>query len=446
MAYAKRDSPVTTFDFTLEALRGFEGETDEDRDKFVDQEVESIKQWLEEIARSWAFQLEFGEENGWLHYQGRFVLKVKTRLSTMINRNFWDGYVHYGVTSNANRGNMFYVMKEESRIDGPWTDKDIKLPWQLALVKDWRPWQQKIVDLLTKKDARSIHLVYEPEGGVGKTTLVNLLGATGKIAQIPFCNDYRDIMRMAMAQYKLGAFFIDLPRALKKDKLRQMYSGIETIKGGYAFDDRYSYKSVYFDSPQIVVFTNELPEKSFLSEDRWKVWTVEESERLVPISIDGNPILEDSSKKINYDEVFNSVVNADGIPVQSIKAAEPPKMAETDNEIHRKAVDIAFEENEVLEAARQEHPLVLGATLDRIRSRRDWLEQLLNESYTPHQRALFWNTYLEMSEADLPSPACRGNASFRLEAGWRGWHQAGLDAVVACPKNDVESNIIGKPA
>jgi hypothetical protein len=67
---------------------------------------------------------------------------------------------------------------------------------------------------------------------------------------------------------------IDMPRAIKKDKLNGFYSAIESLKDGYAFDDRYKFVEKIFDSPCIWVFTNTYPDTDLLSEDRWKFWHV----------------------------------------------------------------------------------------------------------------------------------------------------------------------------
>jgi len=86
---------------------------------------------------------------------------------------------------------------------------------------------------------------------------------------------------MVMCMPKLGAYFIDLPRAIRKDKLSGLFSGIETIKGGFAYDPRYEFKSEDFDSPYICVFSNIVPDLSMLSLDRWNIWTINDKHELV---------------------------------------------------------------------------------------------------------------------------------------------------------------------
>lgn len=74
-----------------------------------------------------------------------------------------------------------------------------------------------------------------------------------------------------------------MPRGMKKDKLGDFYSGIEVIKNGVAYDKRYSAKKIRFDRPRIIVFSNELPNFELMSEDRWKLWTINDN-KLSPMS------------------------------------------------------------------------------------------------------------------------------------------------------------------
>jgi hypothetical protein len=73
-----------------------------------------------------------------------------------------------------------------------------------------------------------------------------------------------------------------MPRAIKKDRLYGFYSAIETIKDGYAYDDRYKFKEKVFDCPNIWIFSNILPNSKLLSSDRWRIWEVDNNKVLIP--------------------------------------------------------------------------------------------------------------------------------------------------------------------
>lgn len=248
-------------------------------------EINELKNVLKKNCKKWCFQLERGESN-YEHYQGRFSLKVKKRLLTCKKLFEWKE-IHLSPTSNENRDNMFYVTKEDTRIDGPWSDQDeeIYIPRQIREINKLYEWQQHIVDNYDVWDTRTINIIIDAKGNTGKSTLIGYMRAHKLGFAIPYCNDFRDIMRMIMDVPTKRCYLMDMPRAIKKEKLYQMYSALETIKNGYAYDDRYHFKEKVFDCPNIWVFTNIFPDLSLLSQDRWVIWKIKNN-ILVPYDDD----------------------------------------------------------------------------------------------------------------------------------------------------------------
>lgn len=241
---------------------------------------------LEKECKKWSFQFERGA-SGYLHYQGRFSLKTKMRLNSVkeLFKDWKD--IHFSITSNENRDNNFYVMKEESRIAGPWTDekdKPIYIPRQIREISMLYPWQQQVVDDADVWNKRTINILFDPVGDNGKSTLKTYIGVNKIGRAIPPFDNYKDIMRMIMNTEKRRLYIIDMPRALKQDKVEQLFGGIETLKDGYAFDDRYNFKEEYFDCPNIWVFTNKIYPDELLSKGRWKYWTIKNNV-LVPYEV-----------------------------------------------------------------------------------------------------------------------------------------------------------------
>jgi len=68
---------------------------------------------------------------------------------------------------------------------------------------------------------------------------------------------------------------------MRKEKLYDFYSGIESLKNGYMYDKRYQFKDRWIDRPQIIIFSNMMPDFSMLSQDRWKVWQIIQKELTV---------------------------------------------------------------------------------------------------------------------------------------------------------------------
>lgn len=263
-------NPIATYDFTLTAEIG---------------EPTFVKEFLKKIAKQWVFQKEMGDE-GYVHYQGRISLMKKRRMTELIDlvRSLDERFTvtHWGVTSNNGKKDTFYLTKADTRIEGPWSDKDteVYIPRQIREIQALYPWQQYIVDHADEWDPRRINVIVDKKGNSGKSILKTYIGCHGLGKTLPFVNDYKDMMRMVMDMPKQRLYIIDMPRAINKERLYGLMSGIETLKDGYAFDDRYHFKDEYFDSPNIWVFTNQMPERSYLSEDRWLFWEISEERSL----------------------------------------------------------------------------------------------------------------------------------------------------------------------
>lgn len=255
-------SKIYKFDFTLSAE--------------ICDDYRIIKKLLEEFCKSGTFQKEESPETNYLHYQGRISLNKKLTLGQLIKSTpeTLKG-IHWSITSN-NCEDMNYCSKEFTRIDGPWTlhKEEEYIPRQIREIKQLYEWQSTIINKLDIWDKRSINMLYCPNGNIGKSTLIGYVRAYKLGRALPPVNDYRDMLRMVCDLPTSKNYFVDMPRALKKDKLGSFYSAIETIKDGYAYDDRYTFKEKVFDCPNIWIFSNILPDFELLSTDRWKIWNV----------------------------------------------------------------------------------------------------------------------------------------------------------------------------
>lgn len=267
-------NPIYVFDFTIA-----ENQT----------ERTELTEWLSLHAKKWCFQLEKGEETDYIHYQGRFSLKSKKRLGDLLTLSIPT--MHISPTSNANKKNNFYVMKSETRIDGPWTEEDeVKyIPRQYrGKLKTLRPFQKYIWDSANDFEDRKINMIFCSKGNVGKTVIASLCELYGNGIDLPPVNDAEKLIQsccnicMGKKIRNPSPIFIDLPRAFCKDRLNGIYSAIEQIKKGKLVDMRYHYKDWWIDSPQIWVFSNIEPDLSMLSLDRWMIWEIDEHYELKP--------------------------------------------------------------------------------------------------------------------------------------------------------------------
>lgn len=248
--------------------------------------LDDLKAKLIATCKKWTFQLEKGE-SGYVHWQGRISLKVKQRLPSV--SKIIPGW-HVSVTSSVNRDNYFYVTKEDTRIDGPWSDTDIAnqgyIPRQIREIKELYPFQQRIVDSAKEWDTRHINCIVDPYGNKGKSILSTYVIVHNIGEALPYVNDYKDMMRMVMDLPTKPLYIIDIPRALKKTEMRQFYAGIESIKDGRVYDDRYSFQRKCFDCPIVWVFSNKYPDLECLSIDRWVFWEINSQKELVNVPTD----------------------------------------------------------------------------------------------------------------------------------------------------------------
>lgn len=261
-----------------------------------DNNVDDLKTTCRKLGKKWVFQLE-KSDSGYEHFQGSISLIKKRRVGEL--HVLWKSQYEAGelpsplpnycqpkVTGNV--GDSFYSTKLDTRVDGPWKDTDVEVYLPLDIRQLMAkptfpsPWQRNVIDMVDVFEIRKVDIIIDEDGGKGKSSLVRYLGCKGLAKKIPFANDYKDIMRMVMDMPTQKMYFIDMPRAIGKDRLFQLYAAIEEIKGGYAFDDRYSFKDKYFDPPRVVVITNTPPDLKLLSRDRWNLWSIDQEKGLVP--------------------------------------------------------------------------------------------------------------------------------------------------------------------
>ncbi len=242
---------------------------------------DDIIEQLKGIAKHYVFQLEQGD-SGYLHYQGRISLIKRRRHAErhILLKLFKSPPQFLQPTSNPEhyKGDAFYVMKEDTRIDGPWKDTDEvkELTRQLRefAVMDYRPYQESLVKMATIFDMRKIDLIYDPDGNIGKSIFAEHLEYLGIAEEIPPMRLMDDIFAWVATRPIKGCYLVDMPRGMKKDKLGDFYSGIEVIKNGVAYDKRYKATKIRFDRPRIFIFTNMLPKFNLMSKDRWNVWKI----------------------------------------------------------------------------------------------------------------------------------------------------------------------------
>lgn len=271
-------SPLSMFDLTVKASEDTVTQTKE------------ILMFMRNHAKNWCFQLEKGDETGYLHYQCRLSLVSKKRLSTMItlckNVEAFKLGCHITPTSNPvqRAGNNFYVMKTDTRVDGPWKsteDRYVDMDkicsyYQFEEPKGgWKPWQKSVMNIIDGPvNAGTVYVIINPGGSVGKTLLCNWLETRKKAIQITPGSDVEKIPRQVMNEEKLGCYIVDMPKTETKKVSANFWTGLELIAGGRACDDRYHYEKAIFNPPHVFLFTNNQVDTWAMTGNRWVFMTI----------------------------------------------------------------------------------------------------------------------------------------------------------------------------
>jgi hypothetical protein len=254
--------------------------------------VDQVKDAFKASCRQWAFSEEKGETTGYEHFQCR--VKLKTRAASAAAAASATSIPgHWSLTSTTNSDNEFYVVKEDGRVSGPYTDRDreIYMPRQYRHVKDnLRPFQQQIWDSRDVFEPRRVNCVVDLNGDRGKSTIASYMECMEEAIDMPPCNDGEKLVQslcdlcVTMNTRNPKVIFIDLPRSMDQKKLNGMYTAIEQIKKGKLYDFRYKYQVWWIDSPQVWVFCNTPPSLGALTKDRWAFWTIDDEFRFVRLT------------------------------------------------------------------------------------------------------------------------------------------------------------------
>lgn len=123
-----------------------------------------------------------------------------------------------------------------------------------------RPWQNKVLAALIPSD-RTIHWVYDPTGGSGKSTLCRYLESRGAIQLKGKVAD------MAYAYTNQPIVLFDLTRTMT-DHMDHLYDFAESLKNGFIFSTKYESVGKRFTPPHVIFFANSLPDRSKWTADR----------------------------------------------------------------------------------------------------------------------------------------------------------------------------------
>ena len=150
-----------------------------------------------------------------------------------------------------------------------------------------RPWQDKLMKIISKPSDRTVFWICGHEGNEGKTWFQSYLETFygyARVTRLDLRNKTSNIL-YALSKRPLqttDVFLFNDTRAC--GETNQNYAVLEHIKDGCATSSKYNSNIVNFKTPNtVVVFSNSSPNTSYLSADRWRVYAIKDN-RLCCIS------------------------------------------------------------------------------------------------------------------------------------------------------------------
>lgn len=239
---------------------------------YTEEQMVLLKARLETLGEKYIVGKEIGEECGTPHLQGWVSFKNRVRPITAIGIK----EIHWEKQKGTNQQCIDYCSKEGN----VWIAKGcgdvitIKLEDPLEGVELY-PWQKFILDLIKEKpDRRSIYWFWEPDGNIGKSSLVrhtmihndDVIIVNGKAADA-----IHGVTEMVRRGRPPRVVFMDIVRTREN---YVSYAAIEDIKNACFFNTKYETGSVLYNYPHVIIFANWEPDVSALSLDRWQIYRI----------------------------------------------------------------------------------------------------------------------------------------------------------------------------
>lgn len=175
-------------------------------------------------------------------------------------------------------------MKDATHVRGPWADKKIQPPYKgQDLPEHLYPWQAEVMERckLTPND-REINYIIDLRGNTGKSKFAKYMWFHHGALFLPW-GKTGDILNYVAKNKDAGIFFFDLSRSKPADWARDDISAaMEQIKNGMIVNMKYVTCGEVFMPPHVWCFSNQAPNLSSMSRDRWCFWLIDEHRQLVP--------------------------------------------------------------------------------------------------------------------------------------------------------------------
>lgn len=215
------------------------------------------------------YNKEIGE-SGTPHLQGYLKFKKKERPSEI----FKDYQIWWQKAKGNIEENWHYCSKSVKQEEVITFIYGYKPKKELKIIKDLRPWQEKLESILLEDpDDRGIIWVYEETGNVGKSAFSKYMVVKHEALYITEGkkSDIINIVYNYVLNQDLDIMILDVPR---DNGNNISYKSLEEVKNGLICNTKYETGNKVINSPNIIVFSNSPPQINKMSMDRWQIYKI----------------------------------------------------------------------------------------------------------------------------------------------------------------------------
>lgn len=136
-----------------------------------------------------------------------------------------------------------------------------------------RPWQKEVLEKVQNASDRTIDVVCNPNGNIGKSFLIAYLWERGLAHVVQGQNNAKGIVQDCASEFISNGYrpivVIDIPWSWKWTN--DLYVALERIKDGLIKDTRYGSRTINIHGVKVLVMCNQKPNEKRLASDRWRL-------------------------------------------------------------------------------------------------------------------------------------------------------------------------------
>lgn len=246
-----------------------------------------MKIWLERVGKGAIWGTEIAPETKKLHFQGYFELKAKkgylwsALCKKWPNTNFLkargDGLANIDYCSK-DATDVYRTLEKTSKEKQNEQHERYVRYWESV---QWRPWQKKVIDIVTgPHQDRKIHWYYDEKGNRGKSMIAQYLQF--KYDAI-VCDGKADNVKNQVIKWKENNEGEDVKVVVMDITRKYMeyvnYSLLEQLKNGFFYSGKYEggvFNQARDVSMHVIIFANSKPEEGAWTADRYDIYDMSE--------------------------------------------------------------------------------------------------------------------------------------------------------------------------